>query len=396
MAASITYCSILSSNYLPKALALAESLRRHENGASLSILFIDIADDADLPQLEGVRSFSTSSLGLDERAVLDLATGYDLVEFATALKPLFLKALLGETEQVVYLDPDTYLTAPMVELSPALEASDGGILLTPHFLFPATAESDLSDGHMLVVGVYNLGFCGVDRRALDMLDWWWGHLKDECICDPLSGLFVDQKWMDIGSTLFQAKSFRHSGYNVGVGNLAERPIDVDDEGYYNTANGERLRLFHFHAFDAHTPETLSKRYAHSSDRKIDEGTAIRSLCKEYAEIVVKYEESLPPTRPYPYNTDSSGRQISHQLRRAHLKAQGSGESVPSPFVAAEADAYESWRHKAWRPVTRSVLVDFVKSARLIMPEQTDRVRKAFPKLAGKVKSQATDGVGMWR
>jgi hypothetical protein len=259
MTTSVTYCTILSMNYLPKALALAESLRRHEDGATLTILFTDIARDEDLPQLHGVVSRSTAMLGLTEREVLDLATGYDLVELATAVKPLLLKTLLEDAEQVYYLDPDTYLTSPMVELSDALAASVGGILLTPHFLLPTPPERGKNEGHLLTVGVFNLGFCGVDRRARDFLDWWWGHLKDECLYDPMAGLFVDQKWMDIGSTLWQAASLRHSGYNVGVTNLPERPLALDDDGFYNAANGERLRLFHFHAFDASTPEVLSKR-----------------------------------------------------------------------------------------------------------------------------------------
>ena len=66
--------------------------------------------------------------------------GYDLVEFATAVKPLLLRALLQTTEQVFYLDPDTFVTSPMTELGPALEASSGGILLTPHFLSPRASR----------------------------------------------------------------------------------------------------------------------------------------------------------------------------------------------------------------------------------------------------------------
>lgn len=394
MAPSVTFCSILSSNYLPKALALADSLRRHEDGASLTILFIDIARDEDLPKLEGINSVSTASLGLDDRTILDLATGYDLVEFATALKPLLLKELLKETEQVYYLDPDTYLTSPMLELSDALAASDGGILLTPHFLFPAGQDSALNDGHMLLVGVYNLGFCGVDRRSIACLDWWWGHLRDECLSEPLSGLFVDQKWMDIGSTLFQAASFRHSGYNVGVGNLLERPIEKDDAGYYNAANGDRLRLFHFHAFDAKTPERLTVRFDHSSET-LDEGTALFELCGEYAEVVRRYEASLPVAPAYPYWTDTRGRRLSQQLRRAFRVDSMAGQ-VPSPFVPAEADEFDAWRKKAWKVVARGLVADVAKSARVILPEETVRLRKKFPRVAGKFRSGLRDGVGMWR
>lgn len=390
-----TYCTILSSNYLPKALALAESLRRHEDGSPLTILFIDIAHDDDLPQLDGIIARSTSSLGLSEREVLNLVMGYDLVEFATAVKPLLLKSLLADADQVWYLDPDTYLTSPMIELEGALAASDGGILLTPHFLHPIPPSREINEGHMLTVGVFNLGFCGVDRRAIAFLDWWWGHLKDECLYDPLSGLFVDQKWMDIGSTLFQAASLRHSGYNVGVGNLPERPLALDDDGFYNSANGERLRLFHFHAFDAKTPEKLSVRFEHTSENDLGDGTAILALCKEYAEIVTSYEQSLPAPRPYPYLADTTGKRISRQLRRAY-RSEATSADLPSPFVASEAEAYRAWRRKAWRPVARGLMGDAAKGVRVIVPEEYDRVRARFPNAVGKIRSKVSGGVGMWR
>jgi len=51
-----TFCTILSTNYLPKALALAESLRQHEDGS---------------PQLDGVVCLNTQVLGLPERTVLE-------------------------------------------------------------------------------------------------------------------------------------------------------------------------------------------------------------------------------------------------------------------------------------------------------------------------------------
>ena len=312
-----TFCTILSTNYLPKALALAESLRQHEDGALLHILFIDVAHDDGLPQLDGVVCLSTEALGLPERTVLELTMSYDLVEFATAIKPLLFRRLLDEADQVFYLDPDTYVLSPMRELSSALEASAGGILLTPHFLRPPPLDAEISDGHMLLVGVNNLGFGGFDRRSFDMLDWWWGHLRRECLYDPLAGLFVDQKWMDIGATLFQAGSFRHAGYNVGVANLSERPLAEDADGYHIPSTGERLRLFHFHAFDSDTPEKISVRFRHSNGSSVQDDSVVLQLCKEYATVLSGYEQSLPAPPPYPYATDTRGRPISRQLRRAY-------------------------------------------------------------------------------
>src|SRR5690606_34477315 len=108
---------------------------------------------------------------LDRRQVLALATYYDLVEFATAIKPLVFKRLLEESEHVFYLDPDTFAVSAMPELLPELQASEGGILLTPHFLHPLPPDAPVSEGHLLTVGVFNLGFGGFDRRAVEALDW---------------------------------------------------------------------------------------------------------------------------------------------------------------------------------------------------------------------------------
>ncbi|GEM_PF-3122459 len=390
------YCTILSTNYLPKALALAESLRRHEAGASLRILFIDIESEDALPDLDGVKCLSTASLGVPRRSVFQLAMSYELVELATAVKPLLLKALLEENDQVVYLDPDTYVTSPMAELSPALETAPGGILLAPHFLKPTTPQAEITEGHTLLVGVYNLGFCAVDRRARAFLDWWWDHLSNECLYDPLSGLFYDQKWMDLGSDLFQAGSLRHSGYNVGVANLSERPLGHDSDGYYILSTGERLRLFHFHAFDSSAPEKLSVRYRHTTENELQDDNVVLQLCKEYASVLSGFEESLPEAPPYPYAVDTRGRPITRQLRRAYRRvSQSSDTPLPSPFDPSEAREYEKWRRQAWLPIARGLLGESAKCVRIIIPEEYDKVKKRFPRLAAKLNDRFSSGTGMW-
>jgi hypothetical protein len=386
----------LSTNYLPKALALAESLGRHEDGAILRILFIDVPEDDQLPELPGVACLSTAALGLSRRAVRELAMSYDLVELATAVKPLLLRRLLEEAEQAVYLDPDTYLTAPLAELGGALEASAQGILLTPHFLGPPPPGTDHSDGHLLLVGVNNLGFCAVDRRAGTALDWWWSHLDSECLYDPLAGLFVDQKWMDIGSSHFQAASFRHAGYNVSVANLWERPIALGADGYTIASTGEPLRLFHFHAFDSQAPEKLSLRALDSYAHLVQDDSVLLQLCKEYAAVLSSYEELLPPAPPYPYAVDTRGRAISRQLRRAYgRERRTSAVPLPSPFVPAEADAYERWRRRAWVAIGRGLLHEGAKCVRIVLPEEYDRVKARFPRLANRLQDRFGGGSGSW-
>jgi hypothetical protein len=342
-----------------------------------------------------VRAVSTAILGLPERDILDLATGYDLVEFATAVKPLLLLALLEESDQAIYLDPDTYVTAPMDELTPALAASEGGLVLTPHFLDPIPEGVGSSEGHLLTVGVYNLGFCAVDRKARPFLRWWWDHLESECLYDLLSGLFVDQKWVDVGAVVFHGSPLWHRGYNVGLVNLHERPLDLDADGYMVHGTDDRLRLFHFHSFDPHAPTELSTRPDESTAHLRRDSEALDILCKEYAEVMLRQIEWLPPAPAYCYAADTGGRPLSRSLRRVFLRARVAGQTPPSPFVAEEADQFERWRKGARRSMAKGLLSDGAKTLRMALPDEIGRLQKRFPRLASRFGSRFVEKSGIW-
>ncbi|MCW3016748.1 MAG: hypothetical protein JWO02_3840 [Solirubrobacterales bacterium] len=393
------YCTILARNYLPRALMLSDSLREHGSDIPLVVFLVDATPETELPEIPGVRWMRPASLDLPERAVLDLAMSYDLVEFATAIKPLVLQALLREYEQVVYLDPDTYVTAPMLELGPALDSS-AGVVLTPHTLEPNLTETRFSEGHLLHVGVYNLGFCAVNRSADEFLKWWWGHLRSECLHGPLDGLFTDQKWVDLGAVLFGATALRHYGYNVSVGNLHERPIARDSDGYYVASSGDRLRLFHFHAFDPRRPEELYGRTSTSTSASAGDmragNEAINALSKQYAAALIEKQREIGEQPAYIYGSDTTGRRISRRMRHAYRTVVlADPGSVPSPFVAAEAAEYERWRRSARPLAGRLILSDLAKGARCAMPEEYDTLKRRFPRLTKSLRGRYVEDTGMW-
>lgn len=388
------YCTILARNYLPRALMLNDSLRQTGSEVPLVIVLTDALPDTELPEIEGVRWMRPIELGLPERELLQLAMFYDLVEFATAIKPLVLKKLLVEYDQVAYLDPDTFATSPMLELSPALEASPG-VVLTPHYLDPVPEGNQFSEGHLLHVGVYNLGFCAVDRKAGPFLDWWWSHLRSECLHGPLDGLFTDQKWIDVGAVLFDAHALRHYGYNVSVANVHERPIARDDEGYWIEGHGDRLRLFHFHAFDPHRPEDMYARRSTASDGARGGTAALTELATSYAAELLAKQRELGPQPDYIWWTDTTGRPISRHMRHAYRSAVLAGEQVPSPFVAAEADAYARWRRGARGLATKIVLGDLAKGVRCAMPDEYDALKRRFPGVARALRGRWVQDSGMW-
>ncbi|MEV4999814.1 hypothetical protein [Nocardioides sp. LML1-1-1.1] len=393
---TVTYCTVLATNYLPKALALAESLER-QMGARLVVLLIDAetSTDHDLPADLPIRLLGTDFLGLDRRELLGMTTRYELVEFATAIKPVLFKRLLEETEQVFYLDPDTYVTEPMEELSGELQASEGGILLTSHFLHPLPPGAPVNEGHQVMVGIYNLGFGGWDRRAIEALDWWWERLRWECIVDALNGLFVDQKWMDIGADLFRARALRHHGYNVSVMNVHERPLAQDEKGYAIVGKDERLRLFHFHAFDPQRPELMSVRWSESPVHSLTEDSTIRALAEEYAAAVLACSEKLPPAPAYRYNHDTAGKRIPRLIRRAWRVQARAGADLPLPFLPEEAEAWKAWKRAAWKTVGRELGGDAAKGARITLVDEFVYVKERFPRLVSGVRGKMVGKSGIW-
>jgi hypothetical protein len=231
---------------------------------------------------------------------------------------------------------------------------------------------------------------------MPFLEWWWDHLRTECLHDPIAGLFVDQKWVDVGSVLFGATSLRHYGYNVSVANLHERPVDVDADGYFIASSGDRLRLFHFHAFDPDRPEELSTRSDESTAHLRTANPALDTLCKEYAGIVVEKRELLGPQPPYVYNSDSTGRKITRRMRHAYRVAvQAAPGTVPSPFVAAEAAEYERWRRSAWKLAGRLMFSDVVKGVRYALPEEYENLKRKLPGVTRRLRGRYLENTGMW-
>jgi hypothetical protein len=385
------YCTILARNYLPSALTLSQSLLRQGDGTPLTIFLIDATEDTELPEMPGVRWMYPDMLDLPERTVLELAMNYDLVEFATAVKPLVLSSLLDDHERAAYLDPDTYAVSPMEELSPALDASHG-VVLTPHYVEPPSEESQFSEGHLLHVGFYNLGFCAVDRRSEEFLAWWWGHLSRECLHEPLAGLFVDQKWVDVGGGFFGATSLQHRGYNVSIANLHERPVDRDENGYFIAGTDDRLRLFHFHSFDPRRPEELTTRVALHDGRTEQE--QLRTLALEYADAVLANERAIGNQPAYRFASDSTGRRITRRMRHAYrVSSQAEPGRLPSPFVPAEAGDYERWRRSARGLAGRLMLSDVAKAMRMALPEEYERVKKRVPGLASSLRGRFVERSG---
>lgn len=174
--------TVCSNSYLAKAKTLGDSLARHCPDYTFVIGLVDRLDsDIDYQFLKDYAILLVEEIELPERAAM--ISRYNLVEFATAVKPFYFKAIrerYPHVEGVIYLDPDICVYHDFSELEALLKKHT--ILLTPHLL---EAQQESIDHHLpsgqllfeetniLKTGIFNLGFLAVNtsQEAQQFLDW---------------------------------------------------------------------------------------------------------------------------------------------------------------------------------------------------------------------------------
>ncbi|MNV42037.1 hypothetical protein D3C71_1336960 [compost metagenome] len=214
---------------------------------------------------------------------------------------------------MVYLDPDIRLYAPP---APVLEALDGGaeIVLIPHALAPVMDGFRPSDIDFMRTGSFNLGFIGLRQglQAFAMLDWWEKRCLSHGFNDPSFGTFVDQKWLDLAPSYFEAvRILKHPGCNVAYWNLHERSVAIAESRYW--VNGLPLIFFHFSGVNAWTPEILSR---HQNRHVLSPGTALAELVRDYCAQLLVANHREWSKLPYAFGTLDNGARITPTMRRA--------------------------------------------------------------------------------
>ncbi len=307
-------CTIVSCNYLHYARTLCESfLRAHPDGRFF-VLVVDRPGTAELSATERFTTVWVEELGIPDFA--SIAFKYNILELNTCVKPSFLAWLLERhgVDRLVYLDPDTFVYSRMVEVEAML--ADADLVLTPHILAPIQDDKRPSEQDLLLSGVYNLGFVGVNRRpgSRAFLEWWASRCLTLGYSDQKAGLFVDQKWIDLAPCLFDgARILRHPGYNVAYWNLHERAIERDGEDL--RVNGTAaLRFFHFSGIDLAASEQLSKyQDRHSLAQRAD----LRPLFDAYRESVAASGVTEAAKTRYAFDYFSNGARINVLTRRLY-------------------------------------------------------------------------------
>lgn len=313
-------CTIVSPNYLPYARTLANSYLAAHPEHRFFVLIVADLDDKALLEREPFEPVMLSEIGLQD--VRHQAMKYDILELNTNVKPTFLGHLIRQhrIDQLVYLDPDIFVYS---ELTPVFDALDAGAtaVLTPHLTTPIEDDRLPSEQDMLYNGTFNLGFFAVRRcdEGERLLAWWADRCLELGFSEGRTGLFVDQKWMNLAPGFFDAiKILRDPGCNMAYWNLHERRLDLTAGGYRvrSGVNDVPLCFFHFSGVAIDDPEMLSK---HTNRFTLADRPDLQKLFADYNQRVLASRNETSDRLPYGFDRLSDSIVVTRLARRIYAK-----------------------------------------------------------------------------
>jgi hypothetical protein len=334
-------CTIISPNYLAFARTLAESYLKHHPGHRFFVLFVADLNDATPFSGDGFTPVMLSEIGLSD--LRGEAMKYDILELNTNVKPTFLKYLLAKytLDAIVYLDPDIAVYAPLDPVFGELERG-ASVVLTPHMTTPIFDGKSPSEQKLLYDGTYNLGFAafGNSPESFAALAWWERRCLDLGYSEGRSGLFVDQKWMNLAPGLFNDVAIlRDAGCNMAYWNLHERVLDG---ATVISPNGNvPLRFFHFSGVVVLDADVLSK---HTDRFTLDSRPDLRPLFDGYKAAVQANKKPGAEDLLYGFNKFSDGTTVTLLARRMYAMHQDRFGAA-DPFDSAGPFAQFAREHR---------------------------------------------------
>ena len=224
-----SFCTIVNTKYLPQAQILINTFRREYPDHRFVTLITDI-ETIDFEFLVGSEIVTLKCLDIDDKKIQNMRLIYDVVEFATAMKPHLLMHLLRDSVTATYLDPDIVVFSRL-DFATSM-AKEFGVAITPHRLTPSTQLNfGITELSFLRYGAFNLGFISVGTKGYPMLRWWSERLELYSTRFPNGVVFTDQKWIDLVPSFFDHYIVKDPGYNFAPWNIDERNL-IKSEGCY--------------------------------------------------------------------------------------------------------------------------------------------------------------------
>ena len=324
-------CCYTSFNYayLGRALTLLASLRTAHPEWDVCALVVDEPPPGVL-QADLLAGFDLV-LGLHDLGIPRVRAWlfkHDVIEACTAVKGAAMLHLMDAGyDVVIYLDPDIAVFQP---LNPVMAALDqAAIVLTPHQASPNRNYWVMRDNELasMRLGVFNLGFIAVcsDGAGRRFAEWWAAQLERACYDDAETGLFTDQRYIDLVPALFDGVAIlRDPGCNLASWNLSTRHVAIGLDGDI-TVNGAPLRFMHFTKINS-VGDIMIERYAGDSIEVLE-------LWSWYRRKVAARQPSAIPPGYWHYGCFSNGAPILRAVRLLYRENRDLRAAFDDPYDA---------------------------------------------------------------
>jgi len=240
----IYFCTYFDVNYLPRALAMYNSLVRHCDEFHIYMLCLDHMSVRHLKSLNlehaTVIPLEVFEAG-DDKLVATKKERTKLEYYYTCgpSLPLYVLNHYLEIDIITYLDADLFFFS---DPQPLIKEIDGySIAITLHN-FPEYRPAPTT-------GKYNVGWLSFRRDANGMacLKWWREKCIEWCYERFENGKYADQLYLDEWPKLFQGvKILEHKGANVAAWNVAD--YEIYEKNNQVMVSEFLLIFYHYHGF----------------------------------------------------------------------------------------------------------------------------------------------------
>jgi hypothetical protein len=236
------FCTYFDSHYLPRGLALYESLKRHSAGFRLWALCMDQAcyrtlREMNLPENEPI---ALEEFERGDGELLCARRNRSAIEYYFTCTPslcLYILNHRADVDAITYLDSDLFFFGDPQVVYDEMDGHSIGII---EHRFPRRLQGNLR------FGIYNVGWLTFrrDENGLACLRWWRERCNEWCYDRVEPERYADQKYLDRWPSLFSGVHvIRHEGANLAPWNIAN--YRITREGQQVMVNGRPVIFFHF-------------------------------------------------------------------------------------------------------------------------------------------------------
>jgi hypothetical protein len=243
------YCTYFDHNYLPRGLALHESLQQHAPGARLWVLCLSEAcyrtlTALNLPNLVARRLSDFEAADPEVAATRPTRSMIEYYFTCSAAWMLHVLENERDAEWVTYLDSDLFFYASPEPVY--AEMKDAAFGIVPHrFARRLSGQRQY--------GLYNVGWVSARRcdEGLAALRWWRERCVEWCYDRVEGDRFADQRYLDRLPELFKnTHVIGHLGANLAPWNIEEVRVAWRDGSVW-IEDRYPLLFFHFYGLKRH-------------------------------------------------------------------------------------------------------------------------------------------------